>query len=73
MQTLTRADGTVVGFGSINHAELARLQAAAKKRASKDESKVKDEPEVEAEDDLVDEPEPVKPAPAPVGKSTAKP
>lgn len=60
MRTHVR-NGEVVGVGSVNHAELARLQTAAKKRSSS--TKPKDEAE--------SKPTPPKPEPAPA--PTAKP
>lgn len=45
MQILTRADGTVEGIGSINHAELAKARAAAKKRKSSDTEQKTAEPQ----------------------------
>lgn len=41
MQVVTRPDGSLKVFGSVNHAELAKLQSAAKKAksAAKPESK----------------------------------
>ena len=53
MQLLHRADGTVEAIGSVNHAELAKARAAAKKRkvtGDKAEEKSDDKPDDKPDD-----------------------
>jgi S-DNA-T family DNA segregation ATPase FtsK/SpoIIIE len=70
MQVRTTRAGEVVGVGSINHAELARLQTAAKRKTTKSSSpssKAADEPLDESEDEIEDE----KPEPKTAAKPTS--
>jgi len=63
MQVHTNSAGEVVAVGSINHSELARLQAAAKKRKASAESKPKPERKPEPKSEPKSEPKlPLAPA-----------